>query len=233
MTFDDIVREDTAERFRRGLPAATWQEKQSVVALLPPLNPRQGHSVPELIWGFRRLREAQATRRLPPVSQLPQRAVAMDNGPLTVDRAARTVQVIWATGVRSRNMVQSLGWITEELDMSAGAVRMAQLRSGYAPVLNTHGRGTVRDVLGRVLTARIENGVGLATLRFSTAVDVEPIWQRGGGGGRRGVGAGYGVHRDGQRGDVAAGETVHVAVDWEPFEISVVPVAIDAQARTQ
>lgn len=73
MTFDDIVREDTAERFRLGLPPATWQDKQSVVALLPPLNPRQGHSVPELIWGFRRLREAQATRRLPPGSQLPHR----------------------------------------------------------------------------------------------------------------------------------------------------------------
>jgi hypothetical protein len=233
MTFDDIVREDTAERFRLGLPAATWQEKRNVVALLPPLNPRQGHSVPELIWGFRRLREAQATRRLPPLGPMPQRAAAKDNGPLTVDRAARTVEVIWATGVRSRNMVQSLGWITEELDMSAGAVRMAQLRSGYAPVLNTHGRGSVRDVLGRVLVARIENGVGLATLRFSTAVDVEPIWQRIVDGALRGVSAGYRVHRYDQRRDVATGETIHVAVDWEPYEISMVPVPIDSEAMVR
>jgi hypothetical protein len=56
--------------------------------------------------------------------------------PATVDRAARTVEVVWSTGARARNFVPSLGGITEELDMSPNAVRMAQLGSGNAPVLN-------------------------------------------------------------------------------------------------
>jgi hypothetical protein len=60
--------------------------------------------------------------------------------PLTVDRAARTVEVIWSTGVRSRNFVQPHGWIMEELDMAPSAVRMDVLRSGRAPVLDTHRR---------------------------------------------------------------------------------------------
>jgi len=44
--------------------------------------------------------------------------------PATVDRAARTVEVVWSTGARARNYVPALGLITEELDMSPNAVRM-------------------------------------------------------------------------------------------------------------
>ena len=62
-----------------------------------------------------------------------QRALA---APATVDRAARTVEVVWSTGARARNFVPALGLITEELEMSPNAVRMDALRSGQAPVLN-------------------------------------------------------------------------------------------------
>jgi hypothetical protein len=62
--------------------------------------------------------------------------------------------------------------------MSAQAVRMDGLGSGSAPVLNTHRRGDARDVLGRVTAARIDAGRGYATLQFSAAADVEPVWQR-------------------------------------------------------
>lgn len=33
--------------------------------------------------------------------------------PTTVDRAARTVEVVWSTGARARNFVPPLGMITE------------------------------------------------------------------------------------------------------------------------
>ena len=108
-------------------------------------------------------------------SMLAQRALA---APVTVDRAARTVEVVWSTGARARNFVPALGLITEELEMTPGAVRMEALRSGNAPVLNTHRRGDARDVLGRVIAARLEAGRGHATLQFSAAADVEPVWQR-------------------------------------------------------
>lgn len=39
--------------------------------------------------------------------------------------------------------------------MSPNAVRMEALRSGQVPVLNTHRRGDARDVLGRVIAARL------------------------------------------------------------------------------
>ena len=53
--------------------------------------------------------------------------------PVTVGRAARTAEVIWSTGARARNLVPSLGLITEELDMSSNAVRMDGPRPGRAP----------------------------------------------------------------------------------------------------
>ena len=153
--------------------------------------------------------------------------------PATVDRAARTVEVIWSTGARARNFVPSLGLITEELEMSPNAVRMDALRSGQAPVLNTHRRGDARDVLGRVTAARLDRGRGYATLQFSGAADVEPVWQRIADGTLRAVSVGYRVHRYDQQPDAATGETVHRAVDWEPFEISVVPIPIDPAASVR
>ncbi|WP_137126634.1 prohead protease/major capsid protein fusion protein [Roseomonas sp. HF4] len=159
-----------------------------------------------------------------------QRAIT---APATVDRAARTVDVVWSTGARARNFVPALGLITEELEMSPNAVRMEALRSGRAPVLDTHRRGGARDVLGRVTAARLDRGRGYATLQFSTAADVEPIWQRIADGTLRAVSVGYRVHRYEPRPDAASGETVHRAVDWEPFEISVVPVPVDRDAAVR
>jgi len=166
----------------------------------------------------------------PAVPVVAQRALA---APATVDRAARTVEVVWSTGARARNFVAGLGAITEELEMSPNAVRMDALRSGRAPVLNTHRRGDARDVLGRVVAARLEAGRGHATLQFSTAADVEPVWQRVADGTLRAVSVGYRVHRYEPRPDPGTGGTVHRAVDWEPFEISVVPLPVDGLAVTR
>ena len=156
-----------------------------------------------------------------------QRALA---APVTVNRAARTVEVVWSTGARARNFVAPLGPIIEELDMRPEAVRMDALRSGRAPVLDTHRRAGTRDVLGRVTAARIEAGRGYATLQFSGADDVEPIWQRVADGTLQSVSVGYRVHRYEPRPDAATGQTIHRAVDWEPYEISIVPVPVDGLA---
>ena len=159
-----------------------------------------------------------------------QRAIA---SPATVNRDARTVEVVWSTGARAQNYVSSLGFITEELDMSPNAVRMETLRSGRAPVLDTHRRSGARDVLGRVTAARLERGRGIATLQFSAAADVEPIWQRIADGTLRAVSVGYRVYRYEQQTDPTTSEIVYRAVDWEPFEISVVPIPVDANASVR
>jgi hypothetical protein len=154
------------------------------------------------------------------------------SAPATVDRAARTVEVVWSTGARARNYVPPLGLITEELDMSPNAVRMQGLVGGGAPVLNTHRSGDARDVVGRVIAARLEAGRGIATLQFSSAADVEPLWQRIADGTLRSVSVGYRVHRYEPIPDLLVG-TIHRAVDWEPYEISVVPLPVDPAAAVR
>ncbi|RAI55155.1 terminase [Roseicella frigidaeris] len=173
--------------------------------------------------------ESPAPDRMPDVGQsiIACRALA---APVTVNRAARTVEVVWSTGARARNFVPPYGPILEELDMAPSAVRMDALRSGRAPVLDTHRRAGTRDVLGRVTAARLEAGRGYATLQFSGADDVESVWQRVADGTLQSVSVGYRVHRYDPRPDAATGQTIHRAVDWEPYEISIVPVPVDAAA---
>ncbi|CAH2606535.1 Terminase (plasmid) [Rhodovastum atsumiense] len=154
------------------------------------------------------------------------------SAPASVDAANRTVDVIWSTGARARNVVPGLGTITEELDMSPNACRMDRLASGRAPVLNTHRRGDARDIIGRVVSARIEGGRGIATIQFSSASDVEPIWQRVADGTATNISVGYRVARYDQVADQALG-VVHRAVDWEPFEISIVPIPVDNGATVR
>ena len=172
---------------------------------------------------------AGSTSDAPAVPLVAARALA---APATVDSSARTVEVVWSTGARARNFVPPLGLITEELDMSPNAVRMQALHGGCAPVLNTHRSGDARDVVGRVIAARLEAGRGIATLQFSSATDVEPLWQRIADGTLRSVSVGYRVHRYEPIADPVAG-TVHRAVDWEPYEISVVPLPVDPAAAVR
>lgn len=133
---------------------------------------------------------------------------------------------------RARNFVPPLGMITEELDMSPAAVRTDGLSGGGAPVLNTHRSDNARDVVGQVLDARIEAERGLATLQFSSATDVEPLWQRVADGTLRSVSVGYRVHRYAPIQDPVVG-TVHRAVDWEPYEISMVPIPVNPAAAVR
>jgi hypothetical protein len=173
--------------------------------------------------------ESPAPDRMPDAGQSITACRALA-APVTVNRAARTVEVVWSTGARARNFVPPLGPIIEELDMRPEAVRMEALRSGRAPVLDTHRRAGTRDVLGRVTAARLEAGRGYATLQFSGADDVEPVWQRVADGTLQSVSVGYRVHRYEPRPDASTGQTIHRAVDWEPYEISIVPVPVDGLA---
>ncbi len=201
------------------------------------LAPLKMETAVDLVMNARTLRDLDGDLRVRRVGDMApvdaKRFVPSAGAPLSLNRASRSVEVIWSTGVRSRNFVQPHGWIMEELDMAPSAVRMDVLRSGRAPVLDTHRREGAAHVLGRVVAARIEGGRGYATLQFSTAQDVEPVWQRVVDGTLRSVSAGYRVHRYEQRREGAGGETIFRAVDWEPYEISMVPVPIDYEAMVR
>jgi hypothetical protein len=153
--------------------------------------------------------------------------------PETVDTEARTVELVWSTGAMVRRRDYWTGKPYDEvLSLEAGHVDLSRLNSG-APLLNTHGAHDLGQVLGVVERAWVETGEagaqGRARVRFSGRADVEPIWRDVEAGIIRNVSVGYSVRRfeiTEQEGQVP----IWRAVDWQPMELSAVPVGADADA---
>jgi hypothetical protein len=151
----------------------------------------------------------------------------------SVDESARTVELIFSTGAP----VDRIDWAgkryTEVLSMTPGHVRLDRLNSG-APLLNAHSAYSIADVIGTVEqnSARVANGLGLATVRFSRRDDVEPIFQDVVDGIIRAVSVGYRVHKF-QEEASKDGALTRTAIDWEPFELSMVPMPADPGARVR
>ncbi len=149
----------------------------------------------------------------------------------SADTNDRTFNVVFTTGatVRRYNFWADESY-DEELVADPATVRMGRLNSG-APVLDTHGQYALSDVIGVVVpgSARVENGVGRATLKIDGGDENESIVRKIKDGIIRNVSVGYRVHqyeviqRDGE-------VPLYRAVDWEPHEISLVPIGADAGA---
>ena len=153
--------------------------------------------------------------------------------PESVDAERRTVEVVWSTGATVRRRDPWTGKRYDEvLSLEETDVDLSRLNGG-APLLNTHGAWDFRDVIGVVERAWIaregEGLVGRATVRFSDRADVEPIWRDVASGIVRNVSVGYAVRmyeitsNNGQ-------PPVWRAVDWQPLELSAVPIGADAAA---
>ena len=155
---------------------------------------------------------------------------AADLLPATLDEQDRSIEVVWSTGARVRRQPFFGEPFDEELAMDPSSVRLERLNAG-APLLKVHDLRTLDSVIGSVVpgSARVENGRGIARVRFSDREDVAPIWADIGGGHIRAVSIGYQVHRYEVTRPANAPE-IWRAVDWTPFEISAVPVGADPAA---
>jgi hypothetical protein len=150
--------------------------------------------------------------------------------PATLDEKDRSIEVVWSAGARVRRQPLFGEPFDEELSMDPAQVHLERLNAG-APLLKVHDRFALEAVIGSVVpgTARIENGRGVARVRFSEREDVAPIWSDIRSGHLRAVSVGYQV----QRYEItrpANGPELWRAVDWTPFEISAVPVGADPAA---
>lgn len=171
---------------------------------------------------------AEETRALPMITrELSIRAE-------TFSEADNTVDVTFTTGARgTRFMWSRCEHVDEELSTDAAHVRLDRINRG-GPVLNTHQSYELANQIGAVVpgSARMEGGVGVATLALSAREDVAPIVADIRAGIIRNVSVGYVVHsyeiteNDGQR-------PLYRAIDWEPYEISFVPMPFDAGAQVR
>ncbi|MGE3667817.1 MAG: prohead protease/major capsid protein fusion protein, partial [Steroidobacteraceae bacterium] len=169
-----------------------------------------------------------------PKNQVVQMPMEQLRAPISsVNAEARTFEVQWLSGAR----VKRMDWMSGELYMlefskDAGACRLGRLKAGTAPVLNAHNQYTLSAQLGVVESADYQGGVGTGRVRLSKRDDVKPILQDVQDGIICNVSAGIAIHRlqllpaDA----MSEGLPIRLATDFEPMEISFVPIGADAGA---
>jgi len=149
------------------------------------------------------------------------------------DRGERTATLTWYTGAAVRRY-DGRGAFEMRFSMEPGAIRMGRMSSGSAPLLNSHRDFTVDDVIGVITKAWVESGIGKASVRFSKRADVDPIWQDVEDGILRNASMGVAIHAvedTTPQGASSQGKLRQVLVtDWEPEEVSLVPVGADPGA---
>lgn len=152
--------------------------------------------------------------------------------PESIDEKNRIIELRWSTGAR----VRTFSWETftefnEELSLNPEHIRMERMNSG-APLLDAHWRNRITDQIGVVEpgSLRFVGNEAFAKVRFSDREDVEPIWRDVKNGIIRNVSVGYRVYK---YEDVTENDDkikTLKAIDWEPMELSLVPVGADAGA---
>ncbi len=121
----------------------------------------------------------------------------------------------------------------EQLVVEEGAIRMERLSRG-APLLNTHSAWDLEAQLGVVENPSISGGEGLCDVTFSRRPSVAGYVQDVADGIIRNVSVGYVRHRVEM---VAPAEEngvwVYRVVDWEPYEVSLVPIPADMDCQVR
>lgn len=147
------------------------------------------------------------------------------------DESSRTVDFVASTGARG---LRRRFWgedYYEELAISEEAIRLERLNNG-APFLNSHNSWSVSNVLGSIQRSWIEDDKLMIRVKFSQRDEVQPILQDIRDGVLPHVSVGYQVHEY----DVTekVGEIdIRRAVDWEPVEVSLVPIGFDDGATVR
>lgn len=152
--------------------------------------------------------------------------------PGSVSLEDRTIELTWTTGAKGRRYSWDIGSYMEELEVSETAVRLERLNNG-APLLNAHGQYDLDDVIGVIERAWLEGTEGRALVRFSRREEADRYFKDAADGILCNISVGYAVHRY----EVIETDDdklpTYRAVDWEPMEISLVPIGFDDGAKVR
>lgn len=170
---------------------------------------------------------ATATRTTVELPRLTRQATIL---PKTLNDEMRTVDVIWTTGAPVLRGYFQQYW--EKLSLDPKAVRLKRLNNG-APLLNAHNDYDASCVVGVVEsgTAVLDGKRGIATVRFAKAEDdpeADAIYRKVRDGILQNISVGYQIYEMTKVSDGGADKIpIMEATDWEPYELSVVPMGAD------
>lgn len=144
-----------------------------------------------------------------------------------------SVEVVWTTGAGVRRRDWNTGeYYSEILEVTPKSVRLDRLNAG-APFLDTHDDRQLASIIGSVIpgTARIEGGKGYARIKLSAATaDADSVGKIRDGI-IRNISVGYAIHKFRVEPAADGGDEKRIITDWEPLEISAVPIPADAGAQ--
>lgn len=146
----------------------------------------------------------------------------------------RTVELIWAAGATVKRYSIDEGYYMEDLSMDPKHIRLDRFKSGMS-LLDSHASYSMANRIGTVLpgSVRIADGKAYATVRLSRKQAAEDLFQDLKDGHPFPVSVGYRVHKFERReGRDGALPTLR-AIDWEPYELSAVPVPADGGAHSR
>lgn len=153
--------------------------------------------------------------------------------PDTLSESERTVDVVFGTDDPVRINTWD-GPMLESLSFERSAVNLDRLNNG-APLLDNHDRySSVDNVLGVVERAWTDGKKGYATVRFSKSEKGTRAMEQVKDGILRNISVGYRVNKYERKLPNQPGELGSIrAVDWEPYEVSLVQVPADRGARVR
>lgn len=148
------------------------------------------------------------------------------------DSESREVDLVFTTGAP----VQRYDWSSgksymEELSLDPAHIRLGRLNGG-APLLNSHAAYSVEDVIGVVVrdSVTLTKREGRARVRFSKRDAVTPVWEDVQDRVLGSISVGYRIYRYEETEGKGNKLPTRLATDWEPFELSLVPIPADAAA---
>ena len=147
------------------------------------------------------------------------------------DAEDRRFKLKWYTGATVPRYSWDEGSYKLTLSMDEKHIRMGRLTSGKAPLLNSHSSYDLASVIGVIESADTD---GNAIARMSPRAEVTPIWEDVQAGIIRNASVGAHIHKlqdvskKDKEGNVL--ERAYLATDWEPMEVSLVPIGADPRA---
>jgi hypothetical protein len=149
-----------------------------------------------------------------------------DLSPAKTEDKARIANLAWYTGATVKRQSWD-GPYNLTLSMKPEHVQMERLQSGKAPLLDSHSDWSLKDLIGIIEKASLD---GSARVRFSNRPEVDPIWQDVQDGIIRNASVGAAIHKLKETTKEGDAMKSYLAVDWEPLEVSLVPIGADPNA---
>lgn len=154
-------------------------------------------------------------------------------GVSTFNAEDRTVEVCWSTGAKVKRYSWDEGYYMEELVIEPDAIRLD--RFDAMSLLDSHDNNSMAARLGTVVpgSVRIEKGKAFARIKFSKKQAADDVFCDLQDGHPVNISVGYKIHHY-EKTEGADGQLpVLRAVDWEPLELSAVPIPADPGASSR